>query len=224
MLRASLNRDAFEVAMMRRNLSQKGLAKKLHMSESRIYHLLSDKESLVNAELNRLVGEHFMGHDRDIVTLFNKTLEKLKTMLSSPNEEEQLRAMDKIIKIYMARSARNGVTVKQYFGLEPPGQKEFDMDDFIKFGKKLEPLIQQERRRRGLPALQDILNSAPENSASPTAPSSVPETPVSNEPSADNSSQGTAAPGESSRGWSPPDLPAETREFVDRMNETPPPE
>ena len=202
----------------------KYIAKKLDMSESRIYHLLSDKESIVNAEINRILEQIFTANDRYLVMLFNKTLENLDTMLSGRDKEKQFRAMDRIIKIYMARSAKNGVTVKQYFGLEPPGQKEFDMDDFIKFGKKLEPLIQQERRRRGLPAQEDSCNSAPGNSASPTAPSSVPETPVSNEPSADNSSQGTAAPGESSRGWSPPDLPAETREFVDRMNEPPPPE
>ena len=200
----------------------KYIAKKLDMSESRIYHLLSDKESIVNAEINRILEQIFTANDRYLVMLFNKTLENLDTMLSGRDKEKQFRAMDRIIKIYMARSAKNGVTVKQYFGLElPGGEREFTSDDYIKYHRKLIENIEKQRRERGLPALQDILNSAQQNSASPTP---VSETPVSNEPSADNSSQGTAAPGDSSRDWSPPDLPAETREFVDRMNEPPPPE
>ena len=124
----------------------KYVAKKLHMSESRIYHLLSDKESIVNAEINRILGQLFTGNDRHMVKLFNQTLEKLQTMLLSKNEEEQLRAMDRIIKIYMARSAKNGVTVKQYFGLEQPGgEREFTHDDHVKFHQKWDPVFRKMR-------------------------------------------------------------------------------
>jgi hypothetical protein len=199
------------------------------MSESRIYHLLSDKESIVTAEINRILGQLFTGNDRHMVKLFNQTLEKLQTMLSNKNEEEQLRAMDRIIKIYMARSAKNGVTVKQYFGLEPPGgEREITIDDYLNFGKKLDKIITEHRKQRGLelPALEESSNSAPENSASPASASPTPgsETAASNESSPDNSLPETAAPNESSRGYSPPSVPAEMREFLDGMNETPPSE
>ena len=154
--------------MIAEGLRVKYVAKKLQMSESRIRHLLSDKESIVNAEINRLLEEVFTANDRYLVRLFNKTLENLDTMLSSPDKEKQFRAMDRIIKIYMARSAKNGVTVKQYFGLEPPGgEREFTLQDYIKFGEKyVDQLIIEKRRQRGLepPALEDSSNSAPENS------------------------------------------------------------
>ena len=200
--------------MIAQGFPVKYAAKKLHISESRIYHLLSDKESIVNAEINRILGEMFTANDRYLVKLFNITLQNLYTMLSGTDNEKQFRAMDRIIKIYMARSAKNGVTVKQYFGLEPPGgNRESTIDDYINFGKKWEKIIMEHRKQRGLELLplEECFNSAPENSASP--PSASP-TPVSE----------TAAPNESSRDYSPPDLPAETRKFLDDMNESPPSE
>jgi hypothetical protein len=208
--------------MIATGLPVKYVAKKLHMSESRIYHLLSDKESTVNAEINRILGEMFTANDRYLVKLFNITLERLHTMLSGKDKEKQFRAIDRIIKIYMARSAKNGVTVKQYFGLEPPGgEREFTIEDYVLFDQKLLADFDKRRRERGLPPLEDSSNSAPENSASPTP---VSETAASNGSSPDNSLPETAAPNESSRGYSPPDIPAETRKFLDDMNETPPSE
>jgi hypothetical protein len=65
--------------------------------------------------------------------------------------------MDRIIKIYMARSAKNGVTVKQYFGLELPGQKEFTFDDYVLFSNKLEKINLEKRKERGLPLWPDYL-------------------------------------------------------------------
>jgi hypothetical protein len=204
--------------MIAQGFPVKYVAKKLHMSESRIYHLLSDKESIVNAEINRILGEIFTGNDRHMVKLFNQTLEKLQTMLSSKNEEEQLRAMDRIIKIYMARSAKNGVTVKQYFGLEPPGQKEITIDDVILFMGKTNKDILRRRKERGLTdhEHEDSSDSAPDTSG--------PDASAPNNSSPDNSLPETAAPNESSRGYSPPGLPAATRKFLDDMNETPPSE
>ncbi|MGZ6202890.1 MAG: hypothetical protein ACXWM6_15380, partial [Thermodesulfobacteriota bacterium] len=149
--------------MIAKGLPVKYVAKKLHMSESRIYHLLSDKESIVNAEINRILGQIFTATDRYLVKLFNKTLENLDTMLSGRDKEKQFRAMDRIIKIYMARSAKNGVTVKQYFGIESPGgEREFTLQDYIKLGKKyVDNLIIEKRRQRGLepPASEDSPNS-----------------------------------------------------------------
>jgi hypothetical protein len=208
--------------MIAQGFPVKYVAKKLNMSESRIYHLLSDKESIVNAEINQILGQLFTGNDRHMVKLFNQTLEKLQTMLSSKNEEEQLRAMDRIIKIYMARSSKNGVTVQQYFGLEPPGQKEFTIDDYIKFGKKMNELIMQKRRERGLepPAPEDSSNSAPENSASPASPSPTPvsETAASNESSPDHSPPDTSTSNESPPGYAS-DITPEMKQFLDGMNE-----
>jgi hypothetical protein len=210
--------------MIAQGLPVKYVAKKLDMSESRIYHLLSDKESIVNAEINRILEEMFTANDRYLVKLFNKTLENLDTMLSGSDKEKQFRAMDRIIKIYMARSAKNGVTVKQYFGLEPPGaEREFTIDDYVLFNRKLLADLDKRGKERGLTdhEHEDSSNSAPENSASPTP---VSETAASNGSSPDNSLPETAAPNESSRGYSPPDIPAETRKFLDDMNETPPSE
>ena len=213
----------------------KYVAEKLHMSPSRIYHLLSDKESIVNAEINRILGQIFTATDRYLVKLFNETLENLDTMLSSPDKEKQFRAMDRIIKIYAARCTKNGVTVKQYFGIEPPaGKPEFTMDDYINFGQKLKNTIRQMQIERGLPAVDP--GSAPGACApqtpcpdtpaasNPSQNSSRPETSASNESSPDSSPSETAAPDESPRGYSPPDTPPETRKFVDAMEETPPSE
>jgi AcrR family transcriptional regulator len=91
-------------AMISRGFSVKYVAKKLKISESRIYHLLSDKGSLVNAEINRILKERFADNDRRLINLFAKTLQKLDDMLSSHDEEKQFRAMDRIIKIYFTRS------------------------------------------------------------------------------------------------------------------------
>jgi len=219
--------------MIAKGLPVKYVAKKLQISESRIYHLLSDQESIVNAEINRILGEVFTANDRYLVRLFNKTLENLDTMLSSPDKEKQFRAMDRIIKIYAARCTKNGVTVKQYFGIEPPaGKPEFTMDDYINFGQKLKNTIRQMQIERGLPAVDP--GSAPGACApqtpcpdtpaasNPSQNSSRPETSASNESSPDSSPSETAAPDESPRGYSPPDTPAEIRGFLDDMDETSP--
>ena len=45
-------------------------------------------------------------------------------MLSSSDEEKQLRAIDRIIRIYHTRSAKNSVTIQQYFGIESQEQED----------------------------------------------------------------------------------------------------
>jgi len=111
------------------------------MSESRIYHLLSDKDSFVNAEINRILNELFAGNDRRLVNLYNKALQKLDSMVSSSDEEKQFRAIDRIIKIYLSRSAKNAVTIQQHFGTQT---KEEQQDP----GKRLDEIIVQKRRER----------------------------------------------------------------------------
>jgi transcriptional regulator with XRE-family HTH domain len=123
-------------ALIARGFSVKYVAKKLKISESRIYHLVSDKNSLVNAEINRILNEAFAASDRRLINLYNKALQKLDAMLSSPDEEKQCRAIDRIIKMFFARSSKNAVTIQQYFG---EAEKE-SIDDFIL----------QRRKERGL--------------------------------------------------------------------------
>ncbi len=227
--------------MIAQGLPVKYVAKKLQMSESRIYHLLSDKESIVNAEINWILGEIFTANDRYLVKLFNITLQNLHTMLSSPDKEKQFRAMDRIIKIYMARSAKNGVTVQQYFGLEmPEAKREFGWDDYVQFRHKLKADMDKKRRERGLPSLEELLNFAEQNYPSPGSASpapeetpasnesspanSPPETPAPNESLPNNSPQEIAAQNESSRGAIPSGVPEDIRKFVEDMDEPPPSE
>ena len=113
----------------------KDIAKKLKISESRIYHLRCDKNSLVNAEISRIRNEASAASDRSLINLFDKALQKLDAMLSSPDEEKQCRAIDRIIKMYSARSSKNDVSIQQYFG--PPET----MDD----------IIRRKQEERGLP-------------------------------------------------------------------------
>jgi AcrR family transcriptional regulator len=131
-------------AMIARGFSVKQVAKKLKMSESRIYHLLSDRDSTVNAEINRISNELFAASDRRLINLYDKALQKLENMLSSSDEEKQFRAIDRIIRIFFARSGRNAVTIKQYFGIESQEEKQ---------GKRetLDEMIIRMRRARGLP-------------------------------------------------------------------------
>ena len=85
-------------ALIARGFSVKYVAKKLKISESRIYHLFSDKNSLVNAQINRILNEAFAANDRRLINLYDKALQKLDAMLSSSDEDKQFRAIDRIIK------------------------------------------------------------------------------------------------------------------------------
>ena len=165
-------------ALIARGFSVKYVAKKLKISESRIYHLLSEKDSLVNAEINRILKDLFAGNDRRLVNLYDKALQKLDAMLSSSDEEKQFRAIDRIIKIYLARSTKNAVTIQQYFGI----QSQQDENDFI---KNIDDLIIKMRKERGLPwPLDDKENSdsTPNDSSDSSSHDSSPDN-----PSTDNS-------------------------------------
>ena len=197
--------------LIARGFSVKEVAQQVNLSESQISHLLGDKESFVNTEISRILSNLFTENDRHLIDLYRRALQKLDNILSSSDEEKQFRAIDKIIKIFLTRSAKNGVTIQQYFGVE--SQEEEGGEP-----KSIDEFIIRRRKERGLDKLhldedsdEDSSDSAPENSASPASAS---PTPVSE----------TAAPNESSRGYSPPDLPAEIRKFVDDMNEPPPSE
>jgi len=59
-----------KTALIARGFSVKYVAKKLKLSESRIYHLFSDKSSLVNDEINRILNEAFAASDRGLINLY----------------------------------------------------------------------------------------------------------------------------------------------------------
>ena len=134
-------------AMIARGFSVKYVAKKLKMSESRIYHLLSDRDSVVNAEINRILNELFSASDRRLINLYDKALEKLDAMLSSSDEKKQFQAIDRIIRICFARSGRNGPIILQHFGAQANGEQRPQ--------KSLAEVIIEERKRRGLSPLGD---------------------------------------------------------------------
>ena len=117
-------------ALIAQGDSVKDIAKKVNISESRIYHLLSDKDSFVNAQTNRILNEIFASNDRHLINTYRKALLKLDAMLSSSDEEKQYRAIDRIIKIYFTRTAKNA-NIQQYFGGQPQSQQLESMDDII---------------------------------------------------------------------------------------------
>jgi plasmid maintenance system antidote protein VapI len=192
-------------ALIARGFSVKYVAKKLKISEDRIYHLLSDRNSLVNAEINRFLNETFGASDRRLVNLYDKALQKLDAMLSSSDEETQCRAIDRIIKIYLARSAKNAVTIQQYFGI----QSQEGGDDNI---ESIDEVILRRRKERGLdrsPDDGDRPDSFPDDSS--------PDDSSPNDSFIDNSPQ-DASPNDSSPDASFPDPSSpEYKAFVDKI-------
>jgi transcriptional regulator with XRE-family HTH domain len=181
-------------ALIARGFSVKDVAQKVNLSESQIYHLLSDKDSFVNAEIFRILSELFTENDRHLVDLLSKALQKLHNMLSSSDEEKQFRAIDRIIKIYLSRSAKNAVTIQQYFGI----QSQQDENDFI---KNIDDLIIKMRKERGLPwPLDDKENSdsTPNDSSDSSSHDSSSHDSSPDNPSTDNSHPDAPSPDTSS--------------------------
>ena len=92
--------------LIARGFSVKEVAKTMKLSESQISHLLSDEDSFVNHEISRITSNFFAENDRLLVNLYNKALQKLDELLSSPKQKIQLQAIDRVFKILVARSAQ----------------------------------------------------------------------------------------------------------------------
>ena len=172
-------------ALIARGFPVKDVAEQVNLSESQIYHLLCDKDSFVNAEIFRILSELFAENDRHLIDLFSKALQKLDNMLSSSDEEKQFRAIDRIIKIFLARSAKNAVTIQQYFGIESQEEKETVDEMILRMRKErglpwppdnyLENIISEARKARGLPELphhyiQDIISKLLKEQGLPELP------------------------------------------------------
>lgn len=157
--------------------SPKDVSEKMKMSKDRIYHLLNDKNSPVKAEITRILTERFEANDRRLIDLYTKALQKLDEMLSSSDEEKQLPAIDRIIKIYSTRSGKNGSPIiQQNFALSE--------EEIMKIiPQYIDKLIIAKRRERGLePPLQecetpDSPDEEPETMESPDQEPETPEPP-----------------------------------------------
>ena len=219
-------------ALIARGFPVKDVAQQVNLSESQIYHLLSDKDSFVNAEIFRILSELFTENDRHLIDLYNKTLQKLDKMLSGSDEEKQFRAIDRIIRIFLARSAKNPVTIQQYFGIASQEEKETPDEMILRMRKErglpdlgesiLQELISDVRKARGLPELpnrsmKDIISKALNEQGLPELPdhkdSSHSTSDDSTHPSPENSSPGNSAQDTPSQ-----DEPSqEFKEFVEQL-------
>jgi len=181
----------------------KDVAKKVNLSESQIYHLLSAKDSFVNVEIFRILNDLFAENDRHLIDLLSKALQKLDNMLSSSDEEKQFRAIDRIIKIFLSRSSKNPVSIQQYFGIESQEEEKETPDEMILRMRKerglpwppdhyLEDIISKVLNEQGLPELpdhKDSSHSTPIDSSNPSPNNLVPDAPSQGTPSQDASSQ-----------------------------------
>jgi hypothetical protein len=118
------------------------VAKETGLSESRIYHLLSDKDSFVNFEINRILNETLRTRDLLLGNLYFSILRHLDKMLESSDVKERDEAIDQIINLVLARRARNGhPLISQYFSVQSQGQGS---------SESIDDLIIRKRRERGL--------------------------------------------------------------------------
>lgn len=219
-------------ALIARGFPVKDVAQQVNLSESQIYHLLSDKDSFVNAEIFRILSELFTENDRHLIDLYNKALQKLDNMLSSSDEEKQFRAIDRIIRIFLARSAKNAVTIKQYFGIESQEEKETIDEMILRMRKErglpewpddyLQDLISQMRMARGLPELpdqyiQDIVSKLLKEQGLPELPDHKDSSHSAPEANA-HSSQENSSPGNSAQDTPSQDVPSqEFNEFLKQL-------
>jgi AcrR family transcriptional regulator len=110
-------------------------AEEAGLSPSRAYHLLADKDSFVNAEVERISNEIFQAQDALLSNLYRTALEELEALLLSGNPRIVLRAVDLIIRIFLERTGNiESPVIQQLFGCEPNGHQNGigpSMDDWI---------------------------------------------------------------------------------------------
>jgi len=124
------------------------VAKETGLSESRIYHLLSDKYSFVNSEINRILNENLRTHDLILGNLYFEALHHLDKMLESSNMKERDEAIDHIINLVIGKRTRSGHSlISKYFGFQPHGkQGSLDSIDELVIRKSKERLLRADKR------------------------------------------------------------------------------
>ena len=122
-------------------------AEQAGLSLGRAYHLLADKDSLVNAEVERVQNEIFQAQDALLLSLYRAALEELQMLLLSGNPRISLRAIDLILKIFMERTGNiRSPVIQQLFGFQPKRDQngiEGSLDDWI-----LEKAKERKRRAK----------------------------------------------------------------------------
>lgn len=175
-------------ALIARGFSVKYVSKKLKISESRIYHLFSEKNSIVTDEIYRILNDAFESSDYRLINLYDKALQKLDAMLSSPDEEKQCRAIDRIIKMFFARFSKNGVTIQQYFGIESQDKKKIPPGGIDEY-------ILQRKKDRRVPEHDDDEKDEEEKECSDSvSDTSTTDASATNDSSRDNSLLDTSTP------------------------------
>jgi hypothetical protein len=119
------------------------VAKETGLSESRIYHLLSDKDSFANSEMNRILDETLRTRDLFLGNLFFEALCHLDAMMESGDVKERDEAIDQIINLVMGKRTRNGQSlISQYFNFQSQGRQGSP--------ESIDELIIRKRRERDL--------------------------------------------------------------------------
>ena len=100
------------------------VAKETGLSESRIYHLLSDKNSFVNSEMNRVTEETLKTRNALLLNLYLEVLHHLDAMLESGDDKERDLAIDTILDLVLSRRGRNGQSfISQHFNFQSQGNQ-----------------------------------------------------------------------------------------------------
>ena len=134
-------------------LASKGLvaediAKDVNLTVDRVYKILGRGDVL--EEANRFIRDSFKGSERFMVMLLDKALQALEDQILSGSSDEKKFAIDRVLKFFQAKGEGekgNKTLIAQFFS----GMKEGEQDA----GKRLDEIILQKRRERGLPDYPD---------------------------------------------------------------------
>ena len=121
-------------------LSTKQIAADVNISESRLYKILETRQDVWD-EINRLTVESFKGSERFVATLLEKALETLEDQLVSGTADERKFAIDRVLKFFQKGDEKKTLIAQFFSGA---GQTP-------DVGKRLDEIIIQKRRERGLP-------------------------------------------------------------------------
>ena len=129
-----------------KGLTSEAIAKEVNLSVDRVTKILARGD--VWEESKRLLRESFEGSERFTIALLDKALRVLDDQLLMGTPEEKRFAIGQILKMFQAKQEGKGQTfITQFFsGIKDGGQ---DM------GRRLDEIVLQKRRERGLPDYPD---------------------------------------------------------------------
>lgn len=129
-----------------KGLNSEDIGKEVNLSADRITKILQRDD--VWEESKRLIRESFEGSEKMTIDLLNKALRVLDDLLLFGTPEEKRFAIDKTLRMFQAKDKGEGKTfINQFFS----GVKEDSGD----WGKRLDEIVIQKRRERGLPDYPD---------------------------------------------------------------------